>query len=167
MDLERDLARLALQEQRLVLPAFDLEAAWTLGTRIRSVAQARRLGLAIEVRIAANTVFFCAMPGATAANSDWVRRKRNTTELLGRSSYRVGLEGQRSGQPLDASMGLPARDYASHGGSFPLLVRDLGCIGSVTASGAPQREDHELVTRALADLLALPYGEIALDPQAG
>jgi uncharacterized protein (UPF0303 family) len=167
MDVERDLARLALQEQRLVFPAFDLEAAWTLGTRLRDLARERGLALAIEVRVAAQTVFFAAMPGTAPANHDWVRRKRNTTELLGRSSYRVGLELQRSGQSLETSMGLPARDYASHGGSFPLRLLELGSIGSVTVSGAPQREDHQLVTRALADALAIAWGEIALDPEAG
>lgn len=162
MDIDNDIARLALQERRLILPGFDLNDAWTLGGRIRAMALARGLALVTEVRLASNTVFLSAMTGTAPANADWARRKRNTTELLGHSSYRVGLELKRSGATLQDSMGLPARDYASHGGSFPLLVGGVGCVGSVTVSGAPQRVDHEVVTRALAEILSIDPAELAL-----
>ena len=61
-------------------------------------------------------------------------------------------------------MGLPLRDYASHGGSFPLTLIGAGCIGAVTVSGLPQRADHELVVEALAALCKVPLAEIALNP---
>jgi uncharacterized protein (UPF0303 family) len=44
-------------------------------------------------------------------------------------------------------------DFAAHGGSFPIIVRGTGCIGAVTVSGLPQRDDHNLVVEALALLL--------------
>jgi len=44
----------------------------------------------IEIRLARETVFFHAMRGTTPANADWARRKRNTVELLQRSSYAIG-----------------------------------------------------------------------------
>ena len=158
MNNELDLARLAEQERQLRLPAFDQAAAWDLGTRLRSAAQARGAAVAIEVRLLRETVFFCAMPGTTPENADWVRRKRNTVELLQRSSYAVGLSLKQEGLTLEQKMGLPVRDYASHGGSFPIRVDGVGCVGAVTVSGLPQREDHELVAAVLADMGALPPG---------
>jgi uncharacterized protein (UPF0303 family) len=162
LDIATDIARIADQERRLCLARFDLDLAWQLGTRLRDIALARRMPLAIELRLARETVFYCAMSGTSPANADWARRKRNIVELLHRSSYGVGLSLQKDGRTLEQTMGLPARDYASHGGSFPLRVEGLGCVGAVTVSGAPQREDHEIVVTALAELCGLPLAELAL-----
>lgn len=66
----------------------------------------------------------------------------------------VGLENR----------GLEARDFAAQGGSFPIFVKGVGCLGAITVSGLPQREDHELVVEVLAHYLGVPYEELALDP---
>jgi uncharacterized protein (UPF0303 family) len=161
--LERDLARLAEQERRLVLPRLDADLAWQLGQQLRGLALGRGEALTIEIRIARETVFFHAMHGVTPANADWARRKRNTVDLLGESSYRVGRSLQHEGTTLEAKMGLPSRDYASAGGSFPLRVAHAGCIGTLTVSGLPQREDHALVVAVLAPLCGVAAAEVALD----
>jgi uncharacterized protein (UPF0303 family) len=162
MDLAADIQRIAEQEQRLQLPALDLDTVWQLGTRLREIAVSRQVPLTIEIRLGGETVFFSAMPGTTPANTDWARRKRNTVELLHRSSYGVGRSLERDGKTLADTMGLPARDYASHGGGFPLRVKHAGVVGTVTVSGAPQREDHVIVVMALAELCKVPLAEIAL-----
>ena len=163
MTLETDLTRLALQEQRLQLDAFGPATAWELGTRIKALCEARSAAVAIEVRLSKETVFFYAMPGTTPSNADWARRKRNAVELLHTSSYAVGLKLQHEGTSLEAKQGLALRDYASHGGSFPIRVRGVGVVGTVTVSGVPQREDHGLVVQVLAELCGVPLAEIALD----
>jgi uncharacterized protein (UPF0303 family) len=163
VDLATDIARIAEQERRLRVPRFDLDVAWRLGSRLREIAQERRVSLTIEVRLARETVFYCAMEGTTPANADWIRRKRNTVELLQRSSYGVGRSLERDARTLEQTMGLSTRDFASHGGGFPLLVEGVGCVGVVTVSGAPQRQDHEIVVAALAELCGVPVSELALD----
>ena len=152
MDIENDLEQLARQERDLRFARFDLATAWDLGTRIRTVCEQRGVAVAIEVRLARETVFFCAMPGTSPENADWARRKRNTVELLQRSSYLVGRSLAKEGSSLEQKMGLPLRDYASHGGSVPIRTEASGCIGAVTVSGLPQREDHLLVCEVLAQM---------------
>lgn len=163
MDIEKDLAKIAQQEQCLRFGAFDEGTAWTLGSLLRTRAMARGAALVIEIRLARETVFFCAMPGSTPANADWARRKRNTVELLQRSSYATGLALLRDQTSLEARMGLATRDYASHGGSFPIFVTGVGCIGAVTVSGLPQRDDHAFVVQALAEMCGVPMAAMALD----
>lgn len=152
MDIERDLERLDEQERLLRFRKFDLATAWELGSRLRGVAIQRGVAIAIEVRLLHETVFFCAMPGTTPENADWARRKRNTVELMQRSSYAVGRMLERDNATLEQKMGLPLRDYAAHGGSFPIRVEGVGCAGAVTVSGLPQREDHDLVTSVIAEM---------------
>ncbi|MDE3009530.1 MAG: heme-degrading domain-containing protein [Pseudomonadota bacterium] len=162
MDLEHDIDRIAQQERAITFAAFDVDSAWELGSRLRAVAQARGLALYIEIRLNHETVFACAMQHSTPANVDWARRKRNTTELMQRSSYGVGRMLERDNNTLERQMGLATRDFASHGGSFPIRVQGCGVVGTVTVSGAPQRQDHALVVEVLAGLCGVAYAELAL-----
>ena len=50
MNLSRDLEVIARQEGELVLPEFNEEIAWELGSRLRELASARRLPVAIEIK---------------------------------------------------------------------------------------------------------------------
>lgn len=162
MNFEQDIARIAEQERRLRVASFNEETAWALGSRLRALSLAREAAVTIEVRLARETVFFCSMPGTSAANADWVRRKRNTVEMLSRSSYGVGRSLEMEGSSLGTKMGLPTRDYSSYGGSVPIFASSGACIGAVTVSGLPQREDHALVVEALAALCEVPLSDVAL-----
>ena len=163
MDLDRELARLVEQEDRLRLPRLDPGTPWLLGTRLKALAEGQGVAVAIEVRVARETHFFYAMPGTAPTNADWARRKRNSVELLHKSSYRIGRELQRDGGTLEDRMGLPTRDYASHGGSFPLRLEGAGCIGAVTISGLPERMDHNYVVEVLASCCGVALQDVALD----
>ncbi len=163
MSIDNDLARLALQEQRLQFDLFDVGTAWALGSRIKAMSEEAGVALAIEIRLGKDTVFFCSMPGTGPANADWVRRKRNTVELLHTSSYALHLKLEKEGSTLEAKQGLPLRDYATHGGSVPIRVRGIGVVGVVTVSGVPQRQDHAMVIRALCEFCGVPLHEVALD----
>ena len=163
MTLETDLEKIAEQERRLCFAELEVEQLWQLGADLRHMAGERGLALAIEIRLAGETVFFSRMPGASPNNADWARRKRNTVEMLHASSYAVGLSAQMKGASLEQESGQPLRDYAIHGGSFPLRLDGLGVVGAVTVSGAPEREDHALVVEALAHLLGVSLAGLTLD----
>lgn len=158
-----DLDRIGEQQRRLHLTAFDEDTAWRLGSDLRQRAIDRGAAVTIEVRLGGNTVFLHAMPGTSPANADWARRKRNVVEWLHRPSYAIGLEAERDGESVLDLMGLPGRDVASHGGSFPIVVDGVGCVGAVTVSGLPERVDHELVVEALAALCGVDLDDVRLD----
>jgi len=148
----------------LQIEAFSESIAWALGTRIKALCEARKVAVTIEIRRAGQTLFFYAMPGTTPNNAEWVRRKRNAVELFHRSSYALGLAYQKEGVSPEQKQGLATHDYAIHGGGFPIRVKGVGCVGCVTISGVPQREDHAIVVEALADLCGVSLADVALDP---
>ncbi|MES2869010.1 MAG: heme-degrading domain-containing protein [Pseudomonadota bacterium] len=158
-----DLERIGLQESLLTFETFDSATAWELGAALKARCERQKQAVTIEVRIAKETVFFYAMPGTTPENADWARRKRNTVEMTGRSSYRAGLALKQQGESLETLMGLPVRDYASHGGGFPIKTKGSGCIGVVTVSGLPQRDDHALIVETLAQMCDVPHSTVKLD----
>jgi len=160
--IPEDLAKIAAQEQELQFQRFDEHAAWKLGVRIRDLAIAKSFGVVIDVRRFGQSLFYCALPGTTPDNPEWVRRKSNVVARFHRSSYAIGLELQQSGGTLMEKQGLPAADYAVHGGSFPIRVAGAGVIGAVTVSGVPQRSDHELVIEGLCVELNRDYSSLKL-----
>ncbi|MBB3963463.1 heme-degrading domain-containing protein [Rhizobium metallidurans] len=148
-----DLARIAEQEKVLCFDSFDLATAWQLGKLLQELGSERGLGIAIDINLHSMPVFYVALPGVTPDNVQWVRRKRNLVLRYFRSSYAIGIDLKAKGKTI-ADNGLSDADYAPHGGSFPINVKGTGCIGSVTVSGLPQRDDHNLVVEALALMLA-------------
>jgi uncharacterized protein (UPF0303 family) len=157
-----DLDRISEQQRRLHLSAFDEDTAWRLGSDLRQRAIDRGAAVTIEIRLGGETVFLHAMPGTSPANADWARRKRNVVEWLHLPSYAIGLEADRDGESVLELMALPDRDVACHGGSFPIVVEGVGCIGAATVSGLPERVDHELVVEALAALCGVDLDDVRL-----
>lgn len=153
MNIDKDIERIALQEQELQFDSFNLETGWKLGSLLRDMAAERNLGVVIDVTLSSMPVFYAALEGSTPDNPNWVRRKRNCVFRFFKSSYAIGLSLAKQDSTLQAKFGLPDAEFAPHGGSFPIVVKGTGCIGAVTVSGLPQREDHNMVVEALATIL--------------
>ncbi|HEY1803192.1 MAG TPA: heme-degrading domain-containing protein [Terracidiphilus sp.] len=161
----RDLERIALQERELRLPRLDARVAWELGSKIRNLALERGLTLVVDVRRFGQPLFYAALDGSTPDNPEWVRRKGNVVARFHRSSYGVGLTQKLKGTTLFERQGLPVTDYAADGGSFPLAVEGAGVVGSVTVSGLPQRDDHNLVVEALCAIVGKDFTALGLQPE--
>jgi uncharacterized protein (UPF0303 family) len=169
---EDDLERIARQERELQWTSFNEDDAWQLGSTLRELAVERQLAIVIDVRRFAPhlgsqsgaPLFYAALRGTSPDNAEWARRKANLVARLHRSSYAVGLALNARNTNLQEKYGFAVADYASHGGSFPLTLVGTGVIGSVTVSGLPQRDDHELVVEALCLERNRHYAELRLPP---
>src|SRR5271165_3268649 len=122
MGLNEDLEQVARQERELMLTRLDMQLAWNLGIRLRTMAVERKLPVVIDVRRFGQPLFYTALEGTTPDNAEWVRRKSNVVARFHRSSYAVGLKLKAKNESLVETQGLPLADYATHGGSFPLAV---------------------------------------------
>jgi len=163
MTIDRDLETIALQEKRLQFKVFDSGLAWSLGNSIKTSAERRNSAVAIDIQLHGHPLFFFAMRGTTPNNIDWIRRKRNVVLRFHRSSYAIGLTHERDQTTLQAKTGADLRDFATHGGGFPIFLEGTGCIGSITVSGLSQREDHMLIVSVLQEHFHIPPAELALD----
>lgn len=165
MGLTEDLERIALQERELVLPRLDADIAWQLGSILRRIAADRKLPVVIDIRRFGQPLFYAAMDDTTPDNLEWVRRKGNVVARFHHCSYIEALREKQKGTTIYETQGLPLADYATHGGSFPLRVAGAGVIGSITVSGVPMRQDHELVIEGLCALLGRSYEDLKLPPE--
>ncbi|MFG1923037.1 heme-degrading domain-containing protein [Cryptosporangium sp. NPDC048952] len=150
---DEKLDTLLAQEQRLVFPRFDEHTAWELGSALRAAADAERLPVAIAIRRGSQQLFHTALPGASADNDGWLQRKAAVVARYRHSSYYVGCLFRADGGDFDTDARLDTREFAAHGGAFPLIVEGSGCIGSIAVSGLPQVDDHRFVVTQLERFL--------------
>lgn len=160
--IAEDIRRLEEQERLLRFSRFSPDDAWALGNRIREAAIARGAGVAIDISMRDRTLFHSALPGTTTDNVEWIRRKRNTVLRLWSASYLVGRRLALSGRDQVEARNLSYADFSVHGGSVPILVADLGCVGAITVSGVPERIDHAIVVDGLAAFLGIDLGGVRL-----
>ncbi|KAL5000406.1 hypothetical protein BDV10DRAFT_183472 [Aspergillus recurvatus] len=166
--------------------SFTSNTAFQLGlslrTRILSLPSSQRKPALISISLggsnsptgAPHVVFQCATePGTIPDNDVWVRRKRNTVERWGVSSWLMrrkliaGLEGG-NGDGIgveeafvrkyalgSSSGGKNADDYAIHGGGFPVRVKGVdGVVGVIVVSGLKQEDDHQVIVEVVREFIA-------------
>ena len=143
-EIDTELAGLGLQ-------AWNEDVAQELGHILSGLARARDLPVVINIRDAGRCFFHAALPGSSAQNDNWARRKSNLALYMGRASMAVTLEFRAKGREL-SSEGLSEADYALSGGAVPLRL-GAAMVAVATVSGLPEREDHDLVIEALGQLI--------------
>ena len=148
------LDEVAAEEAELQLPGFTEDDAWALGSALVATARERGLPVAVDITRHGHQLFHAALPGSSPDNDRWIERKARVADRFGHSSLYVRLLCERDGTTLEEKFLLDGREYAAHGGAFPLLVRGVGPVGTVVVSGLPQVEDHRLVVAALREHLA-------------
>jgi len=148
------LAELRAQELELQLDSFTNEDALLLGTALVETARQEGLSVTIDIRRGDQQLFHCALAGTSADNDAWIERKNRVVRRFGHSSYLMRVDSELRGASCEEEFLLDPREFAAHGGAFPIIVRDVGPVGTVTVSGLPQAEDHRLVVETLRAFLA-------------
>ena len=148
------LDQLAAEEAELRFPAFTEDDAWVLGSAMVATARAAGAPVAIDVRRHGHQLFHAALPGSSPDNDRWIERKTRVVDRFGHSSLYMRVLCAQDRTTLEEKFLLDGREYAAHGGAFPLLIRGVGPVGTVVVSGLPQVEDHRMVVAALREHLA-------------
>lgn len=166
MAIAEDIARIIEQERGLVFEAFDEHVAHAVGALIRERAVSESLGIVADVRLWDRPLLYFALPGTTAENVEWVRRKSNTVRRFQKSTYRMVLEAGGEERAFPPHRAIPIEDYVLAGGGFPIRVKGAGVIGSITVSGLHERDDHEVVVGAICAQLGVDAAAFALPKSA-
>jgi len=140
---------IAAAEKARTLSSFTTEEGWKLGVMARELCMERKLPVTICVEKCGQVVFQCALEGTTPDNDRWMAGKRNVVRLTHHSSLYAKVKVASRGGDLEEALGLSRLEYRCVGGSVPVLVSNVGVVGSLTVSGLADTEDHELVMELL------------------
>ncbi|MEU5783486.1 heme-degrading domain-containing protein [Micromonospora lupini] len=143
------LDELQREENALELAGLTETDAYELGVRAVTAAAERRLPISVGVWRTGRQLFHCGLPGSTADNDGWLRRKGRVVMRFEHSSLYMARLCQDKQTTLTEKFGLPAARYAAAGGAVPLRVRGTGVVGWMGVSGLPQLDDHRFVVEIL------------------
>ena len=155
MTSEEILNVLRRQEAMLILPHFDEETAFQIGSALQARAALQSAAVVIDIRSPSRRFYFAALPGSVPDYDDWARRKANVVLRCHKSSMQVGLQLYVDGRSQWPDAAMDMKDFAVHGGAFPVRVKGCGVVASIAVSGLPSREDHDMIICVLRDHLGL------------
>lgn len=153
------LKELLAQEQELQFAYFNEMTAWELGKQMVDYGVQNGLPITIDIRRGKQQLFHASLPGTSADNDAWIKRKVRLVNRFGHSSFYMGQLLKHKGKSIEESYLIPAGEFAAHGGCFPIIIKNSGVIGTITVSGLPQEVDHNMVVLSIrAFLLAQKEG---------
>jgi uncharacterized protein (UPF0303 family) len=117
-------------------------------------AQGEGLPIAIDIMRGSHQLFHASLSGSSPDNDEWVKRKARVVYRFGHSSFYMGELLKSRGQTMEKAYLIPDSEFAPHGGSFPVIVKGTGVVGTITVSGLPSQDDHKLVVEAIRNYLA-------------
>ncbi|KAF1799611.1 hypothetical protein V8B55DRAFT_1590397 [Mucor lusitanicus] len=142
------------QEEECQFTSFTSEDALSLGLALLENAKPFKKSVVIDITLNGHQLFHYAMNGTSKDNDEWVRRKNNTVNRFGRSSFYVGRYIASQGKTVEEKYFVSEKDYATHGGAFPLKIKNVGVVGTITVSGLAQEDDHNLVANTILEYIS-------------
>jgi uncharacterized protein (UPF0303 family) len=152
-DLKALLEQLKMEEETLQFKSFTNETAFQLGTQCVEAAMKQKLPITIDICRGEQQLFHAALTETSADNDEWIKRKNRVVNRFLHSSFLIGTRYKLSSSTILESSLLDPTEYAPHGGAFPIIIENVGVIGTITVSGLPQKEDHEFVVKLLKQFL--------------
>lgn len=147
------LKELLAQEQELQFAYFNEMTAWELGKQMVDYGVQNGLPITIDIRRGKQQLFHASLPGTSADNDAWVKRKVRLVNRFGHSSFYMGQLLKRKGKRIEESYLISEGEFAAHGGCFPIIIKNSGVFGTITVSGLPQEEDHNVVVLSIRAFL--------------
>ncbi len=158
-DYERLLDTLLQQEDALQFTEFTNDIAFAVGVSLVEAARKDQKAITVDICRNGQQLFHCALPGTSLDNDEWIKRKNRVVNRFGHSYYYMGVHFASKGTTIQERALLDPTEYAPHGGAFPVIVKRVGVVGTITVSGLPQQEDHQLVVEVLAEFLGVTLEE--------
>ena len=149
-DLLNDLEKF---EEELVFDVFSSETALDIGMILIDMAKSANHKVAIDITKCDNQLFHYAFDGTSPDNAQWIIRKNRVVNRFYRSSLYIRTLLLEEKVGFEERFNLSLKEYAPAGGAFPIIIKGVGVVGTITVSGLTQEEDHEMAVGAIRNYL--------------
>lgn len=143
------LEQILKQEQDLQFSRFTNQTAIELGNAILARATSMGKLIVVDIRKNGQVLFHAKMDETGLSNDRWIARKANVVNHFGHCSYYMNVLYKSWNTTIQDNAFVDPMEYAAEGGCFPLLIRGVGAVGTISVSGLSGEEDHEMIVSVL------------------
>ncbi|HWT26740.1 MAG TPA: heme-degrading domain-containing protein [Mobilitalea sp.] len=137
------------QENELQFNEFTNATALNIGLSLVDRAKKENKSITIEINRNGHQLFHYSCEGTSPDNDQWVARKCNVVRRFNHSSHYMWAKVSQAGTTLEDRFKVSSAEFASSGGAFPVIVKNVGVIGAIAVSGMAQEVDHQWVVDAI------------------
>lgn len=152
---DEKLNELKEHEKTLQFTEFNNATALKIGLGIVERAQKENKVIAVDITRNGQQLFHYSFDGITPDHDQWIARKNRIVNRFHKSSLFMETLMKKIGKPLEETFYISPIDYAADGGAFPLIVKNVGVIGTITVSGLTGDQDHEMIVTAIKNHLEI------------
>lgn len=154
------LQKLLKEEQELQFQSFSSRDALQLGLTFLSIAEEYgKGGIGIKIERNRQVLFSHLMDGTMVENEYWYNRKKNVVDRYSHSSAYVEEMFLAQGTTFSESGLLNPEEFQAVGGSFPLIIENVGVVGSITVCGLTGELDHQICVEGIKRFLKTAHNE--------
>jgi uncharacterized protein (UPF0303 family) len=147
------LEGLLQQEKDLQFTEFTNKTAVLVGSAILKRAMEENKSIVVDIQRNGQPLFHGKLDGTTINNDQWIKRKNNVANHFGHSSYYMHVLLKSRQTTIQEDAYLDPIDYAAEGGAFPIIIKNVGQIGTISVSGLAGEEDHGIIVSVIKDFL--------------
>lgn len=148
-ELETLMRGLEEHERVCQFTEFTNETALKIGMAIVERAQREKKGIVVDITRNGQCLFHCALSGTTPDNDFWIAGKNRMVNRFAHSSYYLAKTLEWCKCTVEERFHVSGADHFASGGGFPLLIRNVGPVGTITVSGMPDHMDHAYIVEAI------------------
>lgn len=152
-DYEKMLIELKNQEEMLQFTEFTNETALQIGMRLIEKAKEGNLGITIDITRSGHQLFHYAFEGTTPDNDAWIIRKNRVVNRFHTSSLYIGTKLKFDKKTIEEKYHISSQEYCPYGGAFPIIIKNVGVVGTITSSGIKQITEHNLIVEVISEFL--------------
>lgn len=152
-DYEKILIELKKQEEMIQFTEFTNETALQIGMRLIEKAKKENLSITIDITRCGHQLFHYAFEGTSPDNDEWIIRKNRVVNRFCSSSLYIGTKLKLLEKTIEEKYFISDKEYSAHGGAFPIIIKNVGVVGTISSSGAEQITEHNLIVEVLKEFL--------------
>ncbi|MCB2294561.1 heme-degrading domain-containing protein [Clostridium algoriphilum] len=152
-DYEKMLRDIEKQEELIQFTEFTNETALQIGMRLIEKAKKENLSMTIDITKCGHQLFHYAFAGTSPDNDQWIIRKNRVVNRFGVSSLYIGTTLKLLKKTIEEKYHISSEEYCPYGGAFPIIIKNVGVVGTISSSGLRQITEHNLIVEVLEEFL--------------
>jgi uncharacterized protein (UPF0303 family) len=143
------------QEKLLQFDKFTNDVAFEIGLMLKKKAENDGRQIVVDIQRHGQTLFHFAHENTCMDNEVFIAAKNRIVNRFFHSSLYFAYRVKESNKTPEEAFRADSMEFIPCGGGFPVIVKNVGVIGTITVSNMAEEDDHRYIVEVLKEYLKL------------